>query len=197
MGAKTSPPKKWKGSVREVTKGVTDRWTLCHLLFTRFFSFPKTLNIWPSIMEPVSQPPHPWISGFWLVVPSGSFILIVVQVWHRRSVASCGESDLKSSWIYELYQWDFQGPPIMGPPYGKLPILFPYHSHTNPQRYENSMGSLPQGGPIIGGPWNRPWLWVGSAPHPGTWVDWMVFMQVNIPWYMDPMDNSQVGIVWM
>ena len=23
-------------------------------------------------------------------------------------------------------QWDFQGPPIMGPPYGKLPILFPY-----------------------------------------------------------------------
>ena len=29
-------------------------------------------------------------------------------------------------------QWDFQGPPIMGPPYGKLPILFPYHSHKNP-----------------------------------------------------------------
>ena len=26
----------------------------------------------------------------------------------------------------------FQGPPIMGPPYGKLPILFPYHSHKNP-----------------------------------------------------------------
>ena len=23
-------------------------------------------------------------------------------------------------------QWDFQGPPIMGPPYGKLPIPFPY-----------------------------------------------------------------------
>ena len=31
-----------------------------------------------------------------------------------------------------LNQWDFQGPPIMGPPYGKLPILFPYHSHKNP-----------------------------------------------------------------
>ena len=29
-------------------------------------------------------------------------------------------------------QWDFQGSPIMGPPYGKLPILFPYHSHKNP-----------------------------------------------------------------
>ncbi len=29
-------------------------------------------------------------------------------------------------------QWDFQGPPIMGPPYGKLPILLPYHSHKNP-----------------------------------------------------------------
>ena len=24
-----------------------------------------------------------------------------------------------------LNQWDFQGPPTMGPPYGKLPILFP------------------------------------------------------------------------
>ena len=38
--------------------------------------------------------------------------------------------------VYQLrgliIQWDFQGPPIMGPPYGKLPILFPYHSHKNP-----------------------------------------------------------------
>ena len=29
-------------------------------------------------------------------------------------------------------QWDFQGPPTMGPPYGKLPIILPYHSHKNP-----------------------------------------------------------------
>ena len=29
------------------------------------------------------------------------------------------------------FQWDFQGPPIMGPPYGKLPILLPYHSHKS------------------------------------------------------------------
>ena len=29
-------------------------------------------------------------------------------------------------------QWDFQGSPIMGPLYGKFPILFPYHSHKNP-----------------------------------------------------------------
>ena len=28
----------------------------------------------------------------------------------------------------------------MGPPSGKLPILFPYHSHTNPDRYGNGMG---------------------------------------------------------
>ena len=27
-----------------------------------------------------------------------------------------------------MCQWDFQGPLIMGPPYGKLPILFPYGS---------------------------------------------------------------------
>ena len=37
----------------------------------------------------------------------------------------------------------FQGPSIMGPLYGKFPILFPYHSHKNPQRYGNSMGNLP------------------------------------------------------
>ena len=30
-------------------------------------------------------------------------------------------------WVgnYGLYQWNFQRPPTMGPPYGKLPILFP------------------------------------------------------------------------
>ena len=26
---------------------------------------------------------------------------------------------------HPTFQWDFQGPPIMGPPYGNLPILFP------------------------------------------------------------------------
>ena len=31
-----------------------------------------------------------------------------------------------------LDQWDFRGPPILGPLYGKFPILFPYHSHKNP-----------------------------------------------------------------
>ena len=33
--------------------------------------------------------------------------------------------------------------PIVGPPYGKLPIQFLYHSHKNPWRYGNSMGRLP------------------------------------------------------
>ena len=28
----------------------------------------------------------------------------------------------------------------MGPPYGKLPILFPYHSHTIPIRIPKEMG---------------------------------------------------------
>ena len=36
-------------------------------------------------------------------------------------------------------QWDFQGPPIMGPLYGKFPILFPYHSHW-PIRIPKDMG---------------------------------------------------------
>ena len=51
----------------------------------------------------------------------------------------------------------FQEPPMMGPPYGKLPIPFPYHSHIFRDSYGISMGSLPAGGPIIGGPWKSHW----------------------------------------
>ena len=42
-----------------------------------------------------------------------------------------------------------QGPPTVGPP-------FPYHSHNNPWKYGNGMGSLWEGGPTIGGPWRNP-----------------------------------------
>ena len=49
-------------------------------------------------------------------------------------------------------QWDFQGPPTMGPPCGKLPIPFFRDS------YGNSMGpAFHKGGPIIGGPWKSHW----------------------------------------
>ena len=41
----------------------------------------------------------------------------------------CNENPTK---IVCKFQSDFQGPAIMGPLYGKLPILFPYHSHKNP-----------------------------------------------------------------
>ena len=44
----------------------------------------------------------------------------------------------------------------MGPPYGKLPILFPYHSHKNPLRYGNGMGivweAYHKGVPLLGVP---------------------------------------------
>ena len=33
--------------------------------------------------------------------------------------------------VEQIQGW-FQGPPTMGPSYGKFPILFPYHSHKNP-----------------------------------------------------------------
>ena len=44
-------------------------------------------------------------------------------------------------WRRHRNQWDFQGPPIMGPLYGKFPILFPYHSHKNPSRSTDFSGS--------------------------------------------------------
>ena len=53
-------------------------------------------------------------------------------------------------------QGRFQGPPIMGPPYGKLPILFPYHSHIFRDSYGNGMGivweAYHKGVPLLGVP---------------------------------------------
>ena len=46
-------------------------------------------------------------------------------------------------------QWDFQEAPIMGPPYGKLPILFTYHSHF---RIPKDMGMVWVPLTIFGGP---------------------------------------------
>ena len=50
------------------------------------------------------------------------------------------------------FQGWFQGLPIMGSPYGKLPILFPYHSHIF-----TDMGIVWVRGPIIVGPWKSHW----------------------------------------
>ena len=50
-------------------------------------------------------------------------------------------------------QWDFQGPPILGPLYGKFLILFPYHSHKQ-----------------TGGPWKSPWF---NAILPGN-IQWFI-----------------------
>ena len=51
----------------------------------------------------------------------------------------------------------FQGPPILGPPYGKLPTLFPYHSHIFRDSYESGMGIVWERGPNIRGPWKFHW----------------------------------------
>ena len=40
----------------------------------------------------------------------------------------------------------------MGPLYGKLPILFPYHSHIFRDSYGSGMGIVWERGPNIGGP---------------------------------------------
>ena len=58
-------------------------------------------------------------------------------------------------------QWDFRGPPIMGPLYGKFPILFPIRIPKH-----NSMGNLPQRVPLLGGPENTlPWPWLRQIHH--------------------------------
>ena len=41
------------------------------------------------------------------------------------------------------YQWDFQGPPTMGPPYGKLPILFPKDMGMVWEAYHKGLLGIP------------------------------------------------------
>ena len=55
------------------------------------------------------------------------------------------------------YQRWFQGLPIMGPPYGKLPILFPYDAHIFRDSCGSGMGIVWVRGSIIGGPWKSLW----------------------------------------
>ena len=52
----------------------------------------------------------------------------------RKSLLGCRRKlgSMVSQWVITYFQWHFQGPSIMGPLYGKFPILFPYHSHKNP-----------------------------------------------------------------
>ena len=38
---------------------------------------------------------------------------------------NCQDVGIDERDLQLIGQWDFQGPPIMGPPYGKLPILIP------------------------------------------------------------------------
>ena len=52
----------------------------------------------------------------------------------------------------KTFQGKFQGSPIVIP----IPILLPYHTHKNPLKYGNGMGSLWEGGPTVCCPWRNP-----------------------------------------
>lgn len=49
------------------------------------------------------------------------------QAWYLEAAGGTQLRNAGRCGIYaaDLIQWDFQGPPIMGPLYGKFPILFP------------------------------------------------------------------------
>ena len=53
---------------------------------------------------------------------------------------------------FTIWQWDFQAPPIMGPSYGKLPILFPYHFHIFQDSYGIVWEAYHKGVPLLGVP---------------------------------------------
>ncbi len=95
------------------------------------------------------------------------------------------------SWVLFIhgYQGWFQGPPIMGPSYGKFPILFPYHSHIFRDSYGNSMGPA---GPIIGGPWKYHWWFLCPRLQPGAVVEsFSVFTTSETPGRENEGNNQQ------
>ena len=80
---------------------------------------------------------------------------------------------LKLTFLAPENQWDFQGPPMMGPPYGKLPILFPYHSHEIPK----DMGMVWVPLTIFGGPMS---LGVSLKFPLRKWMEWGNFRWANL-----------------
>ena len=72
----------------------------------------RGINIQKMLKSSTTNPRHP-------VIPA--------EVWCFRYVFGAQ--------IPSQDQGKFQGPPKMRPPYGKLPILFPYHSHISRDSY--------------------------------------------------------------
>ena len=70
---------------------------------------------------------------------------------------------------------NFQGPPIMGPAYGKRD---PYYSHIFRDSYGNGMGIVwvpltTSRSHVLGGPWNHPWNNGSNKLHqPGRPTPW-------------------------
>ena len=90
-------------------------------------------------------------SRTWFVWNESGLVRIVKLRWLMEVVRAPRRVVIGSTWPHWtittpwgrcFFQWWFQGPPILGHPYGKLPILFPYHSHKNPLRYWISMGTI-------------------------------------------------------
>ena len=109
--------------------------------------------------------------GWWLLLGSLVWMMRLVWNWHwilipaRRLIGKfkayipyyspASSFDSPPTW-YHMYlhviSGIFRNHPIMGPPYySKLPILFPYYSHTSPISLGILMGVR---GPILGAPGN-------------------------------------------
>ena len=93
--------------------------------------------------------------------------------WFSRRISEPSTVFLDTLSQEHFIQGKFQGPPIMEPPYGKLPIRFPYHSRISRDSYGSGMGIVWVRGPIIGGPWKSHPFISRVCTYETTWRSWM------------------------
>ena len=97
------------------------------------------------------------------------------KIWHLDGGDRYSKyltTQLKYVWnIGKLESKVIPGTPTSGPPYGKLPMLFPYLQGFLWGWYGNSMGKRSH---VLGGPWKSQWLKPG---HP-NYSDYQTFLEV-------------------
>ena len=86
------------------------------------------------------------------------FLMMFDNIWRylflflgNLSPLAVDSPSQEQEFLSTQFQGKFQGPPIMGPLYGKRD---PYYSQIFRDSYGSGMGIVWVRGPIIGGPWN-------------------------------------------
>ena len=93
-------------------------------------------------------------------------------------------------WVGASFKGDCRHPQIMGPPYGKLPILLPYHSHICRDSNRSGMGIVWVWCPINRGPWKSHWFSISGIFSDGQCAQRVAWKTFGGPLIMLRLDNA-------